>query len=416
MLTVQLFANETTGAGVDFEADFAAFFADFEPYSMPLFLAEGADETTQIVHLEAPTAGKESTARAVLVEGQDFYYTFSNHSVSGTIETIRLTRLGDAYDADTGELNYNDDGLVDTASEIITISGLSIYNEAGVMGDVHEVIKGFMGGGLEGTAIDAAAFSEFVWAEGHEVIGSTGNDTYAGTKYADIVRGGKGADDLKGGNGADILSGGNGSDTLSGGKGADRLSGGNGTDTLSGGNGTDTLLGGNGADTLSGGKGADTLSGGKGTDALSGGNGTDTLSGGNGADTLSGGNGADTLSGGNGADTLSGGKGTDTLSGGNGADTFEFNTKAEANGDVITDFTSTDMIDLSDIDADSTTGGNQAFTFIAESSFSGVAGELRIIEKSSKTVVAGDIDGDGSADFRITLLDASGLDSGDFLL
>ena len=398
MLTIQLFADETTGAGVDFETDFAAFFADFEPYSMPLFLAEGADETTQIVHLETPTTGEESTARAVLVEGQDFYYTFSNHSVSGTIETVRLTRLGDAYDADAGELNYNDDGLVDAATEIITISGLSIHNEAGVMGDVHEVIKGFMGGGLEGTAIDAATFSKFVWAEGHQVIGSTGNDTYAGTKYADNARGGKGADDLKGG------------------KGADDLYGGNGADTLSGGNGVDTLSGGKGADTLSGGKGADTLSGGKGADTLSGGNGADTLSGGKGADTLSGGNGADTLSGGNGADTLSGGKGSDTLSGGKGSDTFEFNTKAEANGDVITDFTNADLIDLSGIDADSTTGGNQAFTLLAEGGFNGVAGELRIIEKSAKTVVAGDLDGDGSAEFRMTLLGASGLDSGDFLL
>lgn len=74
--------------------------------------------------------------------------------------------------------------------------------------------------------------------------------------------------------------------------------------------------------------------------------------------------GGDTFNGGSGDDVITGGRGGDTLTGGPGVDTFHFNGPVDstvAAPDLITDFTHTDRIDLSAIDADTTTGGDQAF-------------------------------------------------------
>lgn len=56
-----------------------------------------------------------------------------------------------------------------------------------------------------------------------------------------------------------------------------------------------------------------------------------------------------------------------------------------------------DVIDLRSIDADTGRSGNNAFTFIGKSAFSGEAGELRY----SGTIISGDVNGDGRADFEI---------------
>lgn len=249
MLSIKLTADRKTGAGVNFEKHYAAFFKGFAPYGMPLFMPE-TGETTQIVHIETPKTGKEADARVILVEGDDFLYTMSNHSVSGSIDTVRLVRLGDAYDEKTGDLVVNKAGIVTSATQMITISGLDIDNKVGVKGEVHEIVRGFMGGGLNGTSVDPEPLSDHVWAEGHRVTGSTGDDVYLGTKFADIING-------KGGN--DLLKGGNGADKIVGGPGADRLYGGNHDDRLVGGAGADKLIGGKGSDILSGGSGSDTF-------------------------------------------------------------------------------------------------------------------------------------------------------------
>src|SRR3712207_8124150 len=80
---------------------------------------------------------------------------------------------------------------------------------------------------------------------------------------------------------------------------------------------------------------------------------------------LLGGYGDDTLIGGDGADRLEGGEGIDVLTGGGGADTFRYSSQYDSNSlyaDRIVDFVSgTDRIDLSAIDADVFTAGNQAF-------------------------------------------------------
>src|SRR5439155_22873217 len=94
------------------------------------------------------------------------------------------------------------------------------------------------------------------------------------------------------------------------------------------------------------------------------------------------GDGNDTLIGGANGDILYGGLGSDTLTGGGGNDLFYYTDVAQsvgANTDRITDFTAGDKIDLSQIDADTTQAGDQAFNFIGSNAFDGQAGELRAV-------------------------------------
>jgi hypothetical protein len=126
-----------------------------------------------------------------------------------------------------------------------------------------------------------------------------------------------------------------------------------------------------------------------------------------------GGSGSDTLIGGANADLLFGGTGADTLTGGGGNDFFlftEVNQSTAASPDRITDFTAGDRIDLSQIDADTTTSGHQSFTFIGSGAFTDHAGELRAEFDAVHNVwtVQGDVDGDGHADLTILVTTTGG--------
>ena len=215
------------------------------------------------------------------------------------------------------------------------------------------------------------------------------------------------------GNGMDnILTGGLGNDTVNGGNGEDRLRGGGGLDLLSGGGDNDTLQGSDGNDQLFGGIG---------DDLLSGGNNADTLQGGAGDDTLTGGSGNDSIAGGDGDDVLTGGGGSDLQTGGAGADAFVLQ-KPDDSGitvvtqDTITDFvTGSDQIDLSRLDARQS-GKDDAFDFIGTAAFSSVAGQLRYRISGANVIVAGDVDGDGVADFTILLEGVASIGAVDFVL
>ncbi len=124
-----------------------------------------------------------------------------------------------------------------------------------------------------------------------------------------------------------------------------------------------------------------------------------------------------TLYGTAGNDTLNGNGGKDVLWGRSGSDTFVFDTASEANGDTIGDFVQgIDKIDLSGIDANTRTYGNQAFTFIGTQGFHKVAGELKAYQSSGNTYVAGDTNGDGYADFTIKAVGAHTFAGTDFIL
>lgn len=182
-----------------------------------------------------------------------------------------------------------------------------------------------------------------------------------------------------------------------------------------------TACSGDGEDTLNGHDDHDTLRGGNHNDLVDGDGGNDSLLGDSGDDTLYGDTGNDKLIGGFGADVLIGGAGSDQLYGGDDAgtrDLFRFFATSEtavgAARDVIYNFVSgADDIDLSGIDANSTSGGDQNF------SFNGVTAKANSIwykVSGSSIIVYGDLNGNTTADFEIEVKDIGSVAAGDFLL
>ena len=155
---------------------------------------------------------------------------------------------------------------------------------------------------------------------------------------------------------------------------------------------------------------AETLTGTGDNDIINGRGGDDTLDGGAGADALSGGAGVDSLIGGAGNDTLVGGSGADILTGGLDADRFVFSVLADSRpgaSDLITDFVhGTDIVDLSAIDADASSNGNQAFAFGGQNA-NAVAGSVTWFESGQNTIIQAGVSGATTVDLMITL---SGID------
>ena len=296
--------------------------------------------------------------------------------------------------------------------------------------------------------------------------GGVGNDTYYVDDAGDIVQESAGqGDDLVYAVGIDYKLGanverltyvgtgnftgtGNGLDNfITGGIGDDHLIGGAGNDVLDGGAGLDTMEGGTGDDTYyvdrrvdvvveNANEGNDTVIASLSKYRLSAnvenlqttftggfvgvGNNTDNRITGNiGDDTLQGKSGADTLIGNDGNDTLVGDDGADILIGGHGADRFVYNFVSDSvagSMDRITDFSHADgdRIDVSLIDAIDG-GGDDDFTFIGSTAFHNIAGELRAGTSGGNTLVQGDTNGDGIADFTLQLDGLVTLTSDDFI-
>jgi Ca2+-binding RTX toxin-like protein len=153
------------------------------------------------------------------------------------------------------------------------------------------------------------------------------------------------------------------------------------------------------------------------------GNGTaaaNALTGGTGNDALNGNGGDDILQGLGGNDVLRGGVGRDELHGGVGTDRFVFSSVAEAGlgatRDVIADLLTGDRIDLSAIDANSSSRGDQAFSSTLVGGFTGARAQLQVTQATGHVIVAGDIDGNRVADFEIQILGRTSLSAADFIL
>ncbi|WP_315760402.1 M10 family metallopeptidase C-terminal domain-containing protein [Sphingomonas sp. Y38-1Y] len=238
---------------------------------------------------------------------------------------------------------------VDTVSYATATSGITV-----------SMVAGTTGGGAAGDRLIAI--------EG--VIGSRFNDTITGDARDNIIGGGIG--------------------------GNDRMDGGAGIDTLTYADSLTAVTVNFQTSQFAGGAAGDVAFG---FENIIGSAFNDTLTGNVQNNVLMGGAGNDVLDGFLGNDTLDGGAGNDTLTGGIGNDIFKF---GEANGayDTITDFLSrVDKIDVSAIDANTAIAGNDAFVFIGSNAFNGTAGQLRF----AGGLLQGDVNGDGNADFTVSI-------------
>jgi Ca2+-binding RTX toxin-like protein len=269
------------------------------------------------------------------------------------------------------------------------------------------------------------------------IIGSTSGDQLTGSFGNNVLDGGAGDDMLTGGRGKDTLIGGEGDDVICGGGDSDTLTGGNGADTISMAGSIWVLIDlskniaqlGNGEqpDKISGFENIigsdyyDTLIGDSGGNLIDGGKGNDKIQSGAGNDVIIGGWGKEKIDAGDGDDVLTGNQEDDEMTGGLGSDTFKFVSVSDSGTsqgeiDIIWDFKSgSDKLDFSDIDADSSVSGDQAFKFIGGASFSS-EGQIRSYQYGSYTLVEINVSGSGGKDMMIALAHGVDVKAGDFIL
>lgn len=303
---------------------------------------------------------------------------------------------GAGVDAMTGGIGDDVYGVDDLGDTVVELDGEGTDR-------VESAITWTLGDFLENlTLLDGAA------------INGTGNglaNTLIGNSLDNILNGGDGADLLQGGDGKDTLDGGADVDVLEGGLGSDTyyVTAGDTVTELADQGTTDTVV-----STISW-----VLETHVETLVLSGAAAIDGT-GNNAKNALVGNGAANVLSGLDGNDILIGGLGADTLIGGSGKDLFVFD-QADLDGsdvDVVSDFVSGsgDMLYLYGMDANSGLAGDQAFAFIGTAAFGNVAGELRYTVSGADLVLEADMDGDGTADFSLSMLNINSLVASDFLL
>jgi VCBS repeat-containing protein len=265
-----------------------------------------------------------------------------------------------------------------------------------------------LNGTISGTIIlsNEALSTNAIRIVSSSAVPTSGSDLLVGTPAADTIDGLAGDDEIFGLAGNDTLIGGTGTDTLYGSDGNDDLSGGAERDILHGDSGADMLEGGGGYDALYGGDGDDVLTD-SGTDSDSGS--SAFMDGGAGNDILLDSSaGRAVLYGGAGNDILIGGIGEDYLYGGDGNDTFVLGSTAdsiEGARDQIRDWETSDIIDLADIDANTSIGGNQDFTFLGLGAADLTVGQsqLKYFQSFGTTYLVGNATADNQADFVIQI-------------
>lgn len=286
--------------------------------------------------------------------------------------------------------------------------GLSLARAATVaLQDVFEQAAQTLNGTSSADILNASSDSDFI------VNGLAGNDTITTRGGNDTITGGAGDDTVSAGAGNDVI----------------KFSGtGGGFDTVSGGAGSDTIVAttkGTVIGLRSVGEVETISANGFAGVTIKGSSAADTFDFTNvtldGIKSINGAAGNDTISGSSGNDVMSGDAGADRLSGGSGSDLFSYSnaTHSKVGGaDTIVDFTvGFDKVNLSGIDASTKLTGNQAFVFVGNGAFTGVAGQLRVDSSDPNvTHIYGDTNGDMRADFQIDVLGNQPLHTSDFIL
>lgn len=359
----------------------------------------------------------------------------------------------------------------DTLTSIENVTG-SAYGDRLVGNDGNNVLSGLAG---DDQLVGAGGNDTLDGGAGIDTMtGGTGDDIYIVDANSDVIveNAGEGIDTIRTTkttyslanlpNVENLTYTGTSAVKLTGNAADNRLEGSSGKDTIDGGVGADTMVGGSGSDTYvvdnvgdkiieASGGGTDlakasvtftldpyveklTLTGTASIDGtgnelantITGNTAANNLYGLAGDDIIYGLAGNDYLYGGDGKDVLRGGAGADVLIGGNNGDKFDWDSAADvglgAGRDQVLDFTQgSDRLDFTGIDAKSASGTNDAFTFIGANAFSGAAGQLRaeVVHSATGdyTIVQGDVNGDGVADFEVALVGFTGtLHGSDFYL
>ncbi|MGZ9213329.1 MAG: M10 family metallopeptidase C-terminal domain-containing protein, partial [Candidatus Binatia bacterium] len=102
------------------------------------------------------------------------------------------------------------------------------------------------------------------------------------------------------------------------------------------------------------------------------------------------------------------------------ADRFVFSVLADSGPgapDLLTDFVhGTDIVDLSAIDPDASSNGNQAFAFGGQNT-NAIAGSVTWFESGQNTIIQAEVSGAPTVDFMITLAGIDhNLSASDFIL
>ncbi|MCV3737930.1 cadherin domain-containing protein, partial [Rhizobium sp. TRM96647] len=160
----------------------------------------------------APNVSSEYTytfsdGSKVWLTGSDLaYYWADTNSAENTGEDVHVvggTVKGLAFGNGTGTE--------------VSITGLDLSNDSSLMnrlyGEANVVAATFMHGPNSSTPAEIEHVKALLSAYAQNFIGSSGNDTYAGTVFADTISGNAGNDVLAGGGGNDTIDGGAGTDT-----------------------------------------------------------------------------------------------------------------------------------------------------------------------------------------------------------
>jgi serralysin len=224
-MTIAIRLNaSSSNKGVSFNSYMKTYFKDFSFEGWPYILGgSGEFKGTQIVLLDNMNG---RNTKAIVLDGSSISYDLAKHVVSGSVTTVRLGTLGNSYKG-TGEFTEDSAGRITDISAQVQISGLAI---AGT--EFHSLVSDLMGGVSSSRKADPAILNAALADEAQNLIGSSGSDTYTGTRFSDRITGNAGNDVLLGGNGNDRIKGSGGNDKLTGGVGADDLWGGEGADTF----------------------------------------------------------------------------------------------------------------------------------------------------------------------------------------
>jgi Ca2+-binding RTX toxin-like protein len=344
--------------------------------------------------------------------------TGGNDRIDGSANASSITAYGDVANLGLHTVKGGRDTLIGSATASNLLSG-----------DAGEVSSGTLYAGadtLTGGESGDVLYGDFVSQTGGSVViasSYTGDDKIYGAGGNDSIFGQLGDDTLDGGMGNDFLDGGTQTagvgdiaafDTLNVAVSADLLLGfafGQGNDTLAG---FESLRGSNRSDSLAGDNLANQIEGLSGDDEIFGRTGNDTLIGGRGKDDIRGGNGNDTITGGADADTLLGNAGNDTFN----YDLITESGITAATRDVIQSFVqgaAGDRIDVTDIDARDSVGGNQNFAFIGNAAFS-AEGQIRFDVVGTHTILEFNTSGASGAEMAIDLVGVFTPTAADFIL